>query len=219
VGQNLFALFPLAQPAHARPFAIHQQLLDLEEAFYQAGYLLLDLRPCNVFYQPASGDIRVIDGGALTALPSAVDRQGRPLHDIHDFYLEMLKFYTSPKLPPTLASGYREPHGLRPVVDFGRELASMAQQFRAVADAEVQAAVLTMITQVQQRAYAAFADFRRDLMAYLEAVWRAHQTLPTRTPARQAWAEALGWLYAEHWQQYRFRPESELAELTQAIAS
>src|SRR2546423_714074 len=38
VGQNLFALFPLVQSASAPPFAIHQQLLDLEEAFFQAGY-------------------------------------------------------------------------------------------------------------------------------------------------------------------------------------
>jgi hypothetical protein len=30
VGQNLFALFPLVQPENAPPFAIHQQLLDLE---------------------------------------------------------------------------------------------------------------------------------------------------------------------------------------------
>ena len=58
VGQNLFALFPLIQPASTAPFVIHQQLLDLEEAFFQAGYVLLDLRPHNVFYQPAGAYYR-----------------------------------------------------------------------------------------------------------------------------------------------------------------
>jgi hypothetical protein len=219
VGQNLFALFPLVQPENAPPFAIHQQLLDLEEAFYQAGYLLLDLRPFNVFYHPACGRITVIDCGALVALPSAIDRQGRPTHDIHDFYLEMLKFYTTPQPPPAQASGYREPHGLRPVVDFGRELDRMAQQFQAVPDPAVQEAALTIIGQVRQRTFVAFADFRRDLMAYLESVRRAHQALPALAEARQAWAEALSWLHADYWQQYLFQPESELAELRRAITS
>jgi hypothetical protein len=219
VGQNLFALFPLVQPENARPFAIHQQLLDLEEAFYQAGYLLLDLRPFNVFYQPADGRISVIDCGTLAELPSPVDRQGRPRYDIHDFYLEILKFYTTPQPLPTQASGYREPHGLRPVVDVARELDHMARQFQATPDPAVQAAALAIIRQVRQRAYVAFADFRRDLMAYLESVRCAHQALPALAEARQAWAEALNWLHADYWQQYRFRPETELADLTRAMAS
>ncbi len=95
VGQNLFALFPLIQPATTRPFVIHQQLLDLEEAFFQAGYLLLDLRPHNVFYQPATGRITVIDCGALADAHGVVSRRGVRPPEIHDFYLEMLKFYTA----------------------------------------------------------------------------------------------------------------------------
>ena len=56
-----FRLYSQQAPRHL----IHQQLLDLEEAFFQAGYVLLDLRPHNVFYQPATGRITVIDCGAL----------------------------------------------------------------------------------------------------------------------------------------------------------
>ena len=130
VGQNLFALFPLIQPATTLPFAIHQQLLDLEEAFFQAGYVLLDLRPHNVFYQPATGRITVIDCGALADAHGAVSRRGVRPPDIHDFYLEMLKFYTTPQPPPMQASGYREPYGVRPVVNFERELDQMAQHFQ-----------------------------------------------------------------------------------------
>jgi hypothetical protein len=219
VGQNLFTLFPLAQPEGAPPFAILRQLLDLEEAFYRAGYLLLDLRPFNVFYQPASGQSTVIDCGALTEMPSAVDRQGRPTHDIHDFYLEMLRFYTTPQPPPVQASGYREPYGLRPVIDFARELDRMAQQFRAVPESAIQAAALMLIQRVRQRAYAVFDDFRQDLLAYLELVRYAHQTLSTLAEARQAWAESLGWLHTDYWRRYRFRPEVELADLQRAIAS
>ena len=214
VGQNLFALFPLVQPATTRPFVIHQQLLDLEEAFFQAGYVLLDLRPHNIFYQPATGRITVIDCGALADAHGAVSRRGVRPPDIHDFYLEMLKFYTTPQLPPVQASGYREPYGLRPVVDFERELDQMAQHFRAVTNSRVQEAALTIIAQVRHRAYTTFQDFRQDLMAYLEAVHSMHQTLPNRMEARQAWTEALHWLRADYWQRYRFAPATELAGLT-----
>jgi hypothetical protein len=214
VGQNLFALFPLIQPATTLPFAIHQQLLDLEEAFFQAGYVLLDLRPHNVFYQPATGRITVIDCGALADAHGAVSRRGVRPPDIHDFYLEMLKFYTTPQLPPVQASGYREPYGIRPVVNFERELDQMAQQFRTVANSGVQEAAMTIIAQVRQRAYTAFQDFRHDLIAYLEAVHSMHQTLPNLTEVRQAWMEALHWLRADYWQHYRFAPETELAGFT-----
>src|SRR4029450_287203 len=186
VGQNLFVLFPLIQPETARPFAIHQQLLDLEETFFQAGYVLLDLRPHNVFYQPATGRITVIDCGALADAHGVTSRRGQRPPDIHDFYLEMLKFYTTPQPPPGQASGYRDPYGIRPVVNFERELDQMAQQFRAAATARVQEAALTIIAQVRQRAYTAFQDFRHDLIAYLEAVHSMHQTLPNLTEVREA---------------------------------
>src|SRR5262249_38020696 len=214
VGQNLFALFPLIHPEATAPFVIHQQLLDLEEAFFRAGYVLLDLRPHNVFYQPATGRITVIDCGALADAHGTVGPRGQRPPEIHDFYLEMLKFYTTPQLPPVQASGYREPYGVRPVVNFERELDQMAQQFRAVANSRVQEAALTIIAQVRQRAYTAFQDFRQDLTAYLEAVYSMHQALPNLPEARQAWAEALQWLRADYWQRYRFTPETELAGLT-----
>ena len=213
VGQNLFALFPLIQPATTLPFVIHQQLLDLQEAFFQAGYVLLDLRPHNIFYQPATGRLTVIDCGALADAHGVVSRRGQRPPDIHDFYLEMLKFYTTPQPPPVQASGYREPYGVRPVVNFERELDQMAQQFQAVSHPSLHEAARTIIDRVRHRTYAAFQDFRQDLTAYLEAVDNAHQTLPNLVEARQAWAEALDWLRADYWQRYLFHPDTELAGL------
>jgi hypothetical protein len=211
IGQNLFALFPLVQPEGCPPFAIHQQLLDLEEAFYRAGYILLDLRPQNIFYQPAAGRITAIDCGALVKRNEEPDRRGIPPRDIHDFYLEMLKFYTTPQQPPAEASGYRDPYGLRPIVSVEHELDRLAQNFKMVRDTVVHETALTMIGQLRQRGYAAFDDFRRDLMAYLEAVRLSYEALPNLPAARQAWAEALNGLRAEYWQRYLFDPETELA--------
>lgn len=214
VGQNLFALFPLLPP----PRSLHTQLLDIEEAFFRAGYILLDLRPHNVFYQPATGGITVIDCGALTEIGAPPGRRGMRPPDIHDFYLEMLKFYTTAQLPPRQAQGYRDPYGVRPVVNFERELDQMAQQFRNVPEPTVQVAARTMIDQVKRRAYTSFADFRHDLTDYLTAVQAMHQTLAQQAETQQAWHEALAWLGEEYWQRYLFDAPTELAGLRMATS-
>jgi hypothetical protein len=214
VGQHLFTLFPLIRSAEHPPFAIHEQLMEIEEQFFNAGYILLDLRPQNLFYQPQSGRISVIDCGALIERNGATDAGRRPPQDIHDFYLEMLKFYTTPQSPPTQARGYRDPYGLRPVTNFERELDDMARLFKDAPDEAVQHAALRLIGQIRQRAYVAFDDFRQDLWVYLEAVGAYHQSLPDLEQAQQVWREALDWLRDDYWQRYLFQPETDLAGLT-----
>lgn len=212
LGQNLFVLFPLASPLGQTPFTVLQQLLDLEEQFFQAGHILLDLGPQNVYYQPASGQITVIDSGDLFSVgeePTSRSRRGR---DIHDFYLEMLKFYTNPQEPPVLASAYREPYRMRPKITFEQELTEIAQGFQDVSGALGNAARKVIAT-VRERAYANFDDFRRDLTAYLEEVKIRNQNLPNLSEARLAWSEALELLRADHWQKYIFDSETELAAL------
>ena len=108
LGQNLFALFPLFQPEGQERFPVHQQLMDTEESFFNAGYVLLDLRPQNLFYQPASGRITIVDCADLISANGETKPGSRTPRDIHDFYLELLKFYTTPKSrrnrPPNIAS-------------------------------------------------------------------------------------------------------------------
>jgi hypothetical protein len=214
VGQHLFALFPLRHVEDQPLFAIHQQLLDVEEQCFQAGYILLDLRPQNVFYQPLSGHISVIDCGALIDRHSAADPGRKPAPDIHDFYLEMLKFYTTPQRPPLQARGYRDPYGLRPVVHFEHELDDMARQVKSAADAALREAGQTVISQVRQRTYTDLAHFRRDLMAYLGTIRAYQQSLTDLAAAQRAWAEALEWLRDAYWQRYLFHAETDLARLT-----
>ena len=208
VGQNLFTLYPLVQPNGQPPFPIHQQLLDLQESFYQAGYVLTDLRPQNIFYQPAAGRITVIDCGDLRALGEKTYR--RPDPNIHDFYMEMLKFYTTPQEPPTEACGYREPYGLRPVLRFNDEMDDMARRFTD-ASASCRDAALPMIGKVRARGYASFEAFRQDLSDYLKEVSEHNQGLANVHQMKQAWLEALGWLGEEYWQRYLFDYDAEFA--------
>jgi hypothetical protein len=131
----------------------------------------------------------------------------------------MLKFYTTAQLPPAQAGGYRDPYGLQPVVNFEHELERLTRHFTGAPDTAVQASALSIIGRLRQRDYAAFADFRGDLTAYLEAVRIAHQALPNLAEARQAWAEALEWLRAEYWQRFLFDPETDLAGFDRANPS
>ena len=208
VGQHLFTLYPLVQPNGQPPFPVQGQLLDLEESFYQAGYVLLDLRPQNIFYQPAAGAITLIDCGDLRALDDKSQSRRRPLPDIHDFYLEMLKFYTTPQEPPTEACGYREPFGLRPVVQFEEELDEMARRF-AGSSVFGRDKALAMIGKVRERAYAHFDSFRQDLSSYLGSVSENYQELANLHQLREVWTEALSWLGDEYWQRYLFDYDAE----------
>ena len=103
---------------------------------------------------------------------------------------------------------------MRPVVSFEHELDRIAQSFAPVPDGRVREAMLSIIGQLRQRAYAAVEDFRGDLMAYLEMVRCFHRALPNLSEAQQVWAEALNGLRADYWQRYRFDPETELAGFT-----
>ena len=216
IGQNLFTLFPLVQLPSQPTFPVQRQLLDLEESFYRAGYLLLDLRPQNIFFQPASGRITVIDCGGLLGNDNESASARRTPQDIHDFYLEMLKFYTAPQEPPTDVSGYREPYGLRSVVDFEQELDEMARRFSEMPAPSRQLA-LYAIEKVRNRAYADFGDFRRDLNSSLEAIAERNLGLPNIDQARQTWCGALKWFRDEYWQRFLFDADAELAAFDNCV--
>ena len=210
VGQNLFALHPLLRPTDRPPFAVHEQLLTLEESFIQIGYVLLDIRPQNLFYQPSTGHISVVDCGDLVSMDGEPDRRGRPPRDVHDFCLEMLKFYATPKAPPEDAADYRDPYGQRPVVNFLEELDEMAAAFGET-DEPVRTAALDMIARVRDRSYTDLAGFRQDLNSYLTAVDQRDEDLQGMDQMRLAWGEALSWLKEDHWNKYLFDAEIELA--------
>ena len=236
-GQNLFALHPLvhpkpsngdqangdqsgSDPADRGPeyFPIQRQLLDVQQGFFEAGYLLLDLRPQNIFYQPATQQITIIDCGALESLETPNQERRRPgsvPHDLHDLCLEILKFYATPKEPPAEAAGYKDPHGLRPVVRFDQELEELEQYFRTGGDERCQAAAIEVIGKVKNRAYANLQGFRADLNPYLEAVVERNHALSNRDQTEQAWAEALDWLRADYWKRFLFDADIELAALGQ----
>ena len=208
-GQNLFAMFPLDHPAGLPPFPVHNQLLDLEQAYLEAGYILMDMRPQNVFFQPGSGRIQVIDSGALAGVDDPAPR-GRPPLDVNDACLELLKFYTTPEEPPPDAAGYRDARGVRPIVNAQQELDEMRRGL-AAAGGDVAAAGGEILEKIGARAYTDYGQFRTGLTAYLEAIAARNRSLENLEEARSAWREALEWLRGDYWTRFRFDAATELA--------
>ena len=208
-GQNLFAMFPLIQAQDVTPFPIHNQLLDLEQSYFRSGYILLDLRPQNVFFQPGTGRIQVIDSGALAGIDDPAPR-GRPPLDVNDACLELLKFYTTPEEPPQDASGYRDARGVRPIVDIRQELAEMRRNLLGAGD-DTASTCEVILGKIESRAYADYDQFRQDFTGYLEAISGRGRGLPDFESAKSAWREALDWLRGDYWTRFLFDAESELA--------
>ena len=208
-GQNLFTLFPLVQPSAVPAHPVHNQLLDLEEVYLSAGYIILDLRPQNIFYQPGSGRMVVIDTGALARLDGEAPR-GRPPYDINDACLEILKFYTTPVEPPVDASGYKEPRGIRPIVNIGEELDEMARDLADCAPPVVETGSV-ILDKIRERAYTEYSQFRSDLTAYLDQIKKRNSALANATETNETWREAALWLKEDYWRGFLFDPDTELA--------
>jgi hypothetical protein len=68
-----------------------------------------------------------------------------------------------------------------------------------------------MISQVRERSYSNFDNFRRDLTEYLEEVRIRNRSLPNLAQCRQSWKEALELLRGDHWARYLFEHEFDLA--------
>ncbi len=222
VGQQLFALHPLLHPhetpSAAEAFPIQQQLIDLQQGFLEAGYLLLDMRPQNIFYLPASGQITIIDCGALAPLDApglAGQTPVIPPLGLHALCLEVLKFYVTPDSPPQDSAGYRDSYGLRPVVNVDQELEEMEQAFAACSDTDCRQSSLHLISKINERAYSGMEEFRADLNAFFQAAVRRNEDLPALPVARQAWLEALEWLKAPYWGRFLFDADAELAPFLQ----
>ena len=212
LGQNLFALHPLAQPPGAAPWPIQSQLLAAQQVFQQAGYALLDLGPHNLFYSPGSGKVSLIDASALVGHGVArAFGNGEP-QDVHDFYLEVMKFYVAPDSPPTDPAGHYDPYNQRPIISLAQECDDLARAFTGAGD-DLREAALACLGKIRQRGYAAVADFDRDLQECLRLITIRNDAMANRDAARAAWQTALDRLREDHWARFQFDADAELATL------
>ena len=212
LGQNLFALHPLVLPDGVGAWPVQEQLLAAQEIYANAGYALLDLGPHNVFYSPGTGRIALVDASALVGHGVESSQGNRGPQDVHDFYVEMVKFYLAPELPQADAAGYFDPYNQRPVISIEDECDSLANAF-ASADTALRDAATTCLGKIRQRGYASVADFASDLRECLRLITIRNDQMAEREAALEAWRVALHRLSEDHWTRYRFDANTELARL------
>ena len=213
LGQNLFALHPLVRPADVGAWPIQTQLLAAQEVYESAGYALLDLGPHNVFYSPASGRISLIDASALVGHGIHSSQANRGPQDVHDFYLELLKFYVAPDTPPDDPAGYYDPYNQRPVISIAQECDDLDRAFAAVDDG-LRDAVALCLEKIRSRSYGSVAEFNRDLQDSLEQITIRMERMVGRADAVVAWNSALHRLNENHWTRYLFNADTELEGLS-----
>ena len=211
-GQNLFAMFPLVRADAWQPFPVHNQLLELEMAYLDAGYILMDLRPQNVFFRPGDGTIQVIDSGALAGVDDPAPR-GRPAIDVNDACLELLKFYTTPDNPPQSADGYRDARGIRPIVNVQQELAEMRRGL-LVSDEQVASSGSVILDKIEGRAYTGYQEFRADLNEWLGIISCRNRSSESYDTALSVWNEAVNWLRDDYWSGFKFDAAAELSGIS-----
>ena len=213
LGQNLFALHPLVLPPGVEPWPVQTQLLDAQEIFQAAGYALLDLGPHNVFYSPGSGRISLIDASALVGHGIETSVANRGPQDVHDFYLEMLKFYVAPDPAPHDPAGYYDPYNQRPVISLEQECDDLDRAFSG-ADDRIRETATACIGKVRARDYASVAEFAGDLQECLRQITIHAAGMTGRDDAMAAWQSALNRLAESHWTRYQFDADAELAVLS-----
>ena len=212
LGQNLFALHPFALPAGVVDWPVQMQLLEAQTIYANAGYALLDLGPHNVFYSPGTGRIALVDASALVGHGVESSQSNRGPQDVHDFYVEMVKFYLAPELPPTDAAGYFDPYNQRPVISIEDECDGLLRAFASTYD-DLRNAANACLGKIRQRGYASTADFASDLRECLRLITIRNEQMPERHAAMEAWQAALSRLSEDHWTRYQFDANTELATL------
>jgi hypothetical protein len=209
LAQNLFALYPLVHSSSTAAAGVFEQLLDVEEGFTGAHYLIMDLRPQNVFFDPQRGKINVIDIG--TSVDLTTDVASRPLPDIHDCLAELCKFYLAPQNPPMQAHGYRDPFGMGPALGFTKEMDRMIQASLALQAGALQDIVVSILQRLKSRDYGAIAPFRDDLRQYFALVDERNRNLLEFPDLVEVWRQGMTLLRETYWQKFRFDPDTDLA--------
>ena len=211
--QNLFAIHPVIPHQRRGRFSVVRDLLDVAEVCDRDGMLLLDMRPQNIYFEPQNARISVIDICGVTKARPAVGR--KPPLDLHDFYLELFKWYMPHADPPSEPEGYRQPVGMETIPMFTQNLDSMIRRYSERSEKHCGAAEGDILRKIRGRDYPSILAFRSDFEAYLHILEGRYEDLSASGVTRQAWLTALEGFRNDYWRKFLFNPEN-LSAYTQA---
>ena len=206
--QNLFARHPVVAHSSRGAFSIAKDLMDTVEVFHGAGYLLLDLRPQNVFFGPRTAEVTIIDLGGVVEPREATGRA--PQLDFHDALVEVIKWYLPAGEPPARAGEYAGPYGMDSVPDFTRDIEAVLDAYSELAPGRLRDTATSVLHTTRRRGYGSLATARRDLDRLLRLMAEGYAELAGSQTALDAWTEAAGWLQDPAWGKFLFDAEADL---------
>ena len=202
---NLFCLYHVTTYPGRGAASVVLDVLSVVDQFYQAGVLLMDLRPQNVFYVPGTSEVSIVDVGAGRPVAEVTSR--RPSVDIHDLFLDLFRWYSTPNEP----SGDLHEWGRADELDlppaFDAAVARLATLYESVQHPLERAAALGILESIAGREFAGVGEFAGEFGRFLEA--RAAR-LRRDEAVSEKWQEALSMLERPYWTRYLFDAELEL---------
>lgn len=202
---NLFALHPSTEHLQRNIEDPSFVALRVIERCFDLGFLAGDLGPRNLFYSPATGDVKIIDLGSLRR-PVSAGRRTRAL-DLNDILFEFFQFYTTPDGLPASPEGFTQVREHRFSGTLERMAQSMSEAYSTASGAGQRDAADAILESIARRSYHSVADFRSDFQAYLfEAASR-----PRSAATDGAWSSALKELRETYWAKYLFDADLDLS--------
>lgn len=204
--QNLFAIHQIVSHSRRGRFSIARDLLEVEAAFQAVSALILDMRPQNIYFDPATANITVIDIGGVVEERPAHGR--KPPLDLHDFYLELFKWYMPIAAPPADKDGYRQPVGMETVPMFNQNLETMIRQHSQSSEERWHSAAIEILHNIKARGYPDIQAFNADFEALLALLEEQYAALGEDHSAKVAWREAKAFLASSYWSKFQFSSDS-----------
>lgn len=206
--QNLFALHPIVTHGDRGPFPILNDVLELARAFCELGLVLLDLRPQNIVYDPLRAATLVIDVGSVDAARPATNRL--PAVDLHDFYLELFRWYVAACGPPAHPEGYLKPSEVDSASTFHKELDAMIPRFSNACE-PIATASTAILEKIRERGYSDLNEFESEFRSLLRLIEDDYQLQSCDSSLVDAWRKAAAGLRDPYWRKFLFDADHDLA--------
>jgi serine/threonine protein kinase len=204
--QNLFCLYPLATGPERTAAPVVLDVLSVVDRCYQAGVLLTDLRPQNIFYAPGNSEVTIVDLESVQPVAGGSSR--RPRTDVHDLFLDLFRWYSAPYDPPGNPQQWGRADELPLPPAFDAAVATLTGLYESVRHTPERDGAQSILRRIADRGYGGVGEFADDFGRFL-ALKAAR--LQRDDGASEVWQEALSMLERPYWTRYLFDAETELA--------
>jgi serine/threonine protein kinase len=204
---SIFCIHPL-QDGEIRETPILVDILETVESFYKMGYLLMDVRPQNVFYSPKTGDISIIDVCDFRKPREATQRH--PPLDMNDMLLDLFRWYVPAGDPPLEFDSWTQyiepPRSAR----LERAAEDTKRIFLREERTEDRGLAIRVLERIKARGYSRVSEFRDEVVEVLELRRVRLASSPTFESHISLWKQGLAMMHDDYWSKYLFSADSDL---------